>query len=255
MRKTALLWLLLSPFAFAQPALTRTQTQKLSKLTGPAYDQELTRITKRGQIKRVGELNQQSLDAFCEWFLFAVALVDGQVPAESPPGYTFSAHLQQIVVRAWPRLTPENQQKVLNFPAYWAGLRQDWPKLSAVQKQAQVENWRTALSPLIKANQKQELARACLVDLQTTYRNPQSTPMELQQALQRLETAARRMSADGDPESKAQARRLQNAMLAVQAQQDQKRALLEIESQKAHMTSPSSADYNEVFRQINQARR
>ena len=200
----------------------------------------------------VGELNQQSVDAFCEWFLFAVALADGQPPAESPPGYTFAAHLKQIVVRAWPNLAPENRKKVLNFPVYWADLRQDWPKLSEAQRRTLTENWRTALRPLLKASQKQELARACLVDLQNTYRSSQATPVDLQQALQRVETAARRMSADGDPESKAQARQLQNAMLAVQAQQDQKRALLEIESQKARLTSPSSADYNRVFRQINQ---
>lgn len=262
MHKTPLVWLLLTHLALAQPALTaaeqklkfpltRTQGQRLLKLQGAPFDQELRRIDRRGHSKLVGELNQQAVDAIAEWFLFAMALIDGQVPAELPPGPSFAAHLQQILVRAWPKLTPGNQKKVLNFPAYWAAVRRDWPGLSEEQKKILVSNWRAALGPLMKSGGRQELARACLADLQTTYRG-QATPQELQQALQRVESAARRMAADGDPESKAVARQLQNAMLAVQAQQDQKRALQEIEAQKARLAAPTSADYNQVFRQINQ---
>ncbi len=261
MRKTPLTWLLLSHLALAQPALTaaeqtlkfpltRSQRQTLSGLQGAPFDQEVRRIDRRGHTKLVGELNQQAVDAFTEWFLFAVAVIDGQTPAELPPGASFAAHVQQILVRAWPKLTPENQKKVLDFPAYWASLRRDWPGLGDEQKRTLVSNWRAAFGPLLKSGGRQELARACLADLQTTYRG-QATPQELQQALQRVESAARRMAADGDPESKALARQLQSAMLAVQAQQDQKRAIQEIEARKARLATPSSADYNQVFRQIN----
>ena len=262
MRKTTLTWLLLTSLAAAQPSLeaaeqtlkfplTRTQAQKLSQLQNPEFDQEVRRLDRRGHAKLAGELNQQSVDAFCEWFLFAVALVDGQTPAESPPGASFAAHFQQILVGGWSKLTPENQKKVLDFPEYWAALRRDWPGLGEEQKKGLLTNWRAALGPLLQSNGRQQLARACLIDLQSTYRR-QATPQEIDQALQRLDSAARRMAAEDDPESKALARQLQSAMIAVQSQRDKERALQEIEARKARLATPPSADYNQVFRQINQ---
>lgn len=264
MQKMILVWLLLTPWALAQPALeaaeqtlkfplTRTQAQTLGKLSGSAFDQEVRRLGRRGHNKLVGALDQQAVDAVSEWFLFAVAVVDGQTPSELPPGGNYAAHLQQILVRGWPNLSSDNQKKVLDFPVYWASVRHNWPELTQEQQQALVSNWRAALGPLLHSSQRQELARACLADLQTTYRNQAATPLEINQALQRLESAARRMAADADPESKALSRQLQSAMLAVQAQQDRTRALQEIEAQKARLSAPASADYNRVFRQINQA--
>ena len=261
--KKVVVFLWLTQAALGQPALTaaeetlkfpltRTQRQILGRLDGVRFDQEVDRIGRRGRARLVGELTQQAVDALCEWFLFAVALVDGQTPAEMPPGQSFAAHFQQVLVRGWPRLSPENQKKILDFPTYWASLRRDWPSLGEEQKKTLVSNWRAALGPMLHSSQRQELARACLADLHNSYRGS-ATPPELQQALQRLESAARRMAADGDPESKALARQLQSAMLSVQAQQDQTRALQEIEAQKARLSTPSSADYNQVFRQINQA--
>lgn len=255
MRKTVLAIVLLSQLVGAQPALTRSQEQRLSRLQGAAYDQELARITRRGQSKLKGQLDQQSLDALAEWFLFATALIDGQKPAETPPGTSFAAHLQQVLVRAWPTLAPEAQKKVLSFPAFWASTRRGWAGLSPEQQKVQVDNWRVALQPLLKSSGRQELARACLTDLQFTYSKEQATPLELQQALQRVETAARRLASDGDPESKSLARQLQNAMLAIQAQQDQKRALQEIEARKARLSTPPGADYNGIFRKINSTAR
>ncbi|MBN9420782.1 hypothetical protein ABS71_19305 [bacterium SCN 62-11] len=255
MQKTALLCLLLGSLACAQPPFTRTQTQRLSRLQGPAYDQEVREIQRRAQTKLVGALTQQSVDALAEWFLFATALIDGQTPSESAPGSSFLSHLQQVVVRAWPRLSPETQKKLLEFPAYWANTRRDWTGLKPDQQQQAVVGWRNALTPLLKASGRQELARACLTDLQSTYRKESATPIELQQAQQRVETAARRLAADGDAESKSLARQLQNALIAVQAQQDQQRALQEIEARKARLSTPPGADYNRIFRQINSTAR
>ena len=71
-------------------------------------------------------------------------------------------------------------------------------------------------------------------------------------ALQRVESAAARLAADGDPESKALARQLRKAMLTVQSLQDQARAVQEIDAQKANLATPDGGDYNKVFREINQ---
>lgn len=238
--------------------LTRSQRQVLSGLDGgqdwtpeqwqsgsDPFDQELRRIDRRARRKLVGELNQQSVDAFCEWFLFAVALSDGQSPEEAPPGPVFAAHLQQTLIQGWPKMAADNRQKLLDFPVYWASLRHDWPELAAAQKQALVSSWRSALAPVIGLEKRQELARACLADLQASYRSQASTA-EQHRAVQRVETAIRRLSASGDV---GQARQLQNALLAIQSQQDQKRAQQEIKNQQARLDNP---DYNQVFRQINQ---
>ena len=231
--------------------LTRTQAQKLSKLKGTEFDQELRRIDRRGHTILVGELNQQAVDAFCEWFLFAIALLDGQKPAESPPGASFAAHLQQILMRGWPKLSTANRKKLTDFPEYWAAVRRDWPSLSGERRQEMLGNWGTALAPLLHSSERQELARACLADLQSSYRS-QTDPDQLERALQRVESAARRMAAEGDPESTALARQLRQAVLSIQAKQDQARALQEIEAQKGRLSAPGAGDYNRVLDQINQ---
>lgn len=271
--RAVILGLVLSWLAFAEPAppsvldqvesvlkypLTRSQRQLLSGLEGwqgwtaeqlhqgsDPFDQELRRLDSRARRKLVGDLTQQSVDAFTEWFLFAAALSDGQPPGEAPPGPVFAAHLQQTLVQAWPKMDSSNRNKLRDFPIFWSSLRKTWPTLDQPKQQALVSSWRAALGPVIQLEKRQELARACLADLQASYRS-QAPAGEQQRAVQRVETAIRRLTANGDLE---QARQLQNALLSIQAQQDQQRALREIENQKSRLATP---DYDKVFRQINQ---
>ena len=237
----------------------------LNRLLNPStpFEVRAKEIQRRSRQCLIDDLSMQAVDSFAEWLLFAAAVSDGQTPTMAPPGPAFSQSLEATLRKEWPGLDDDSRQKFRAFPEYWAQVRQQWPTLEESERQQKISNWRKALAPILTIRERRRLASACMQDMRTVFKS-QATPMELDHAVTRVENAARRMSREPDAESKKLAQQLQRAAIQVRSQQDQARALEQINqlsdeiATRSHLPmsdpdsiAPLTNNYGQVFRDIN----
>lgn len=147
-------------------------------------------------------LQLQSSEAFAEWLLFMMAVIDGEANPQVLPGPHFRAAVQATLKSAWPSLPESAKTLLTGFPAYWANMRREWPKMKFTDKNGVVIAWQNHLANTLKDQDRTRLGSACLQDLQATLASD-FTPEELQVARERVEFAARRLRAQ-DPALAAQ---------------------------------------------------
>ena len=137
-------------------------------------------------------LQFQSCEAFAEWLLFGMALIDGEDTTQVLPGPYFRKAVQATLTGLWPDMSDHYREVLTGFPAYWANMRKDWSSMSRATKNATLIGWQNNLANAFQRNDYIRLASACLQDLQDTMsKNP--TPQTLEIACDRLEFAARRL--------------------------------------------------------------
>jgi hypothetical protein len=137
-------------------------------------------------------LQFQSTEAFAEWLLFGMAVLDGEDGTQVLPGPNFRSAVQATLSGLWPTLSDHYREVVTGFPVYWANLRKDWPGMTHAAKNAAVIGWQNNLANALHREDRIRLASACLMDLQETMRN-KPTPQALEIACERLDFAARRL--------------------------------------------------------------
>ncbi len=137
-------------------------------------------------------LQLQSSEAFAEWLLFMMAVVDGETDPQVLPGPHFRAAVQATLKSAWPSLPESARTLLIGFPAYWANMRTEWPKMAFTKKNGIVIAWQNHLANTLKDQDRVRLASACVQDLQEALTNA-PTLEEVQVAQERVEFAARRL--------------------------------------------------------------
>ncbi len=161
-------------------------------------------------------LQLQSSEAFAEWLLFGMAVIAGEQP-NVLPGPNFRRAVQGTLAGLWPTLPVQPKEFLVGFPAYWAKMRKEWPKMDFAAKNRVVISWQNNLANTFTAPDRLRLASACLLDLQETMRSKPS-PQALDVACDRLEFAARRLR---QADTKATPMADDLALFAKQARQKQ----------------------------------
>jgi len=137
-------------------------------------------------------LQFQNSEAFAEWLLFSIALVDGEDATQVLPGPHFRTAVQATLSHLWPELSDHYREVLTGFSNYWANIRKDWPTMTRAARNAAMIAWQNNLANALQNDDRIRLASACLEDLQETLRN-NPTPQSLEIACDRLEFAARRL--------------------------------------------------------------
>lgn len=161
-------------------------------------------------------LELQSSEAFAEWLLFGMAVIAGEEP-QVLPGPHFRQAVQATLAGLWPSLPVQPRELLTGFPAYWARIRKEWPKMDFAAKNRVVIAWQNNLANTLEPKDRLRLASACLQDLQDTLKN-NPTPKQLDIACDRLEFAARRLR---QADTKATAMADDLSLFARQARQKQ----------------------------------
>lgn len=137
-------------------------------------------------------LQLQSTEAFAEWMLFGMAVLDGEDGTQVLPGPNFRTAVEDTLIGLWPTLSDHYREVLTGFPGYWANIRKDWPGMTRAAKEAALIGWRNNLANSLQKEDRIRLANSCLRDLQDTLASKPS-PQALDLACDRLEFAARRM--------------------------------------------------------------
>ena len=138
-------------------------------------------------------LQFQSSEAFAEWLLFGMAVLDGGDITQVLPGPHFRDAVQATLVQQWPTLSDHYKEVLTGFPTYWANMRKAWPTLSFEAKNVDEVAWQNNLANVLQKEDIIRLASASLQDLQDTMLSNNPTSQEVELACQRVLFAAYRL--------------------------------------------------------------
>jgi len=150
-----------------------------------------TKMEKDGRQEIAPGLSVVCSEAFAEWLLFGMAVIDGE-ETQVLPGPAFQSAVQATLAHVWPKLPVGSKEFLTGFPAYWGKMRKEWPKMEFAAKNRVIIAWQNNLANTLDKNDRIRLAKACLEDLQEAQREADS-PQALDAACDRLEFAARRL--------------------------------------------------------------
>lgn len=159
-------------------------------------------------------LTSQTLDAFCEWMLFAVD------PDNQP---VVSAQLASVMDTAledlYPTLNEAQRTQLVQLPLNWASLRKQWPGMDPDKRQQLQAKWRALLGPLFSRQDKLRLAQLALNQCMLTLKNGE--PGELDPKLARLQFLANSLRMEKDPKCSDAASQIDLVVADIQRNQQQ----------------------------------